>query len=159
MSRLRVLNVYSADGVLNQRTRQVPVNGLTLRVQTDRETLGEMQEMLNMGESRCENCSTGSDHRSSTASRSSRLHRWLGHPSARRRLSSPGGDRSVHQSCIARTCPMVSPDHAVCDTRLSGVVEELIVADPQGSVPGLIVGPTVVGGVGHAHVFVCCVVL
>ena len=68
MSRLRVLNVYSADGVLNQRTRHVPVNGLTLRVQTDRETLGEMQEMLNMGESRCENCSTGEDHRSSIIS-------------------------------------------------------------------------------------------
>ena len=68
MSRLRVLNVYSADGVLNQRTRQVPVKGLTLRVQTDRETLGEMQEMLNMGESRCENCSTGSDHNSHSIS-------------------------------------------------------------------------------------------
>lgn len=71
MSRLRVLNVYSADGVLNQRTRHVPVNGLTLRVQTDRETLGEMQEMLNMGESRCENCSTGEDHRSSSISSNS----------------------------------------------------------------------------------------
>ena len=45
MSRLRVLKVYSADGVLNQRTRQVPVNGLTLSVHTLREMLGEVQEM------------------------------------------------------------------------------------------------------------------
>ena len=45
MSRLRVLNVYSADGVLNQRTLQVPVNGLTLSVHTLREMLGEVQEM------------------------------------------------------------------------------------------------------------------
>jgi len=29
--------------------------------------------------------------------------------------------------------------------RLSGFVEELIVADPEGSVPGLVVCPTVVG--------------
>ena len=48
MSRLRVLNVYSADGVLNQRTRQVPVNGLTLSVHTLREMVGEVQEMLIM---------------------------------------------------------------------------------------------------------------
>lgn len=46
MSRLRVLNVYSADGVLNQRTAHVPVKGLTLRVQTDREGRGLMQETL-----------------------------------------------------------------------------------------------------------------
>ena len=45
MSRLRVLKVYSADGVLNQRTLQVPVNGLTLSVHTLREMLGEVQEM------------------------------------------------------------------------------------------------------------------
>ena len=45
---MRVLNVYSADGVLNQRTAHVPVKGLTLRVQTERETLGEMGEMLIM---------------------------------------------------------------------------------------------------------------
>jgi hypothetical protein len=35
-------------GVLNQRTLNVPVRGLTLRVQTERETLGEMQETLSM---------------------------------------------------------------------------------------------------------------
>ena len=52
MSRLRVLKVYSADGVLNQRTLQVPVNGLTLSVHTLREMLGEVQEMsiINGGE-------------------------------------------------------------------------------------------------------------
>jgi len=38
-------------------------------------------------------------------------------------------------------------------TRLSGVVEEFIVADPEGGIPGLVVCPTVVGGVGSgAHV-------
>ena len=44
--------MYSADGVLNQRTRQVPVNGLTLSVHTLREMLGEVQEMsiINRGE-------------------------------------------------------------------------------------------------------------
>ena len=40
---------------------------------------------------------------------------------------------------------------AELDTRLGGVVEELIIADPQGSIPGLVGCPTVVGaeGVGH----------
>ena len=40
---------------------------------------------------------------------------------------------------------------AELDTRLSGVVEEFIVANPEGSVPGLVGCPTVVGaeGVGH----------
>ena len=48
------------------------------------------------------------------------------------------------------------------DARPSGVVEKLIVAHPQGSVPGLIVGPTVVGCVGShgaGHVFVSLLVL
>ena len=34
---------------------------------------------------------------------------------------------------------------AVGDARLSGVVEKLIVADPEGSVPGFVVCPTVHG--------------
>ena len=42
---------------------------------------------------------------------------------------------------------------AVLDTCLSGVVEEFIVANPEGGIPGLIVCPTVVGlvhgGSGH----------
>ena len=33
--------------------------------------------------------------------------------------------------------------------RLSGVVEELIVLDPEGGVPGFVVGPTVVGSGAH----------
>jgi hypothetical protein len=37
----------------------------------------------------------------------------------------------------------------VLDTRLSGVVEELIVANPQGSIPGLVGCPTVVGRKGE----------
>ena len=45
MSRLRVLKVYSAEGVLNQRTLQVPVSGLTFRFHTLREMLGEVQEI------------------------------------------------------------------------------------------------------------------
>ena len=49
MSRLRVLYVYSCVGVLNQRTLNVPVSGLTLRVQTLCETLGETGEMVSMG--------------------------------------------------------------------------------------------------------------
>ena len=48
MSRLRVLWVYSTSGVLNQRTLNVPVNGLTLRVQTLWETEGEQVLMLIM---------------------------------------------------------------------------------------------------------------
>jgi len=35
-------------GVLNQRTLNVPVSGLTLSVQTERETLGETGEMVSM---------------------------------------------------------------------------------------------------------------
>jgi hypothetical protein len=38
---------------------------------------------------------------------------------------------------------------AVLNTCLSGVVKELIVSDPEGSVPGLVVCPTVVGVAGH----------
>jgi len=34
---------------------------------------------------------------------------------------------------------------AVLNTRLSGIVQKLIVADPQGSVPGFVVSPAVVG--------------
>ena len=34
-------------------------------------------------------------------------------------------------------------------TRFGSVVEELIVADPEGSIPGLVVCPTVVGVAGH----------
>jgi len=36
-------------------------------------------------------------------------------------------------------------------TRLSGVVEELIVLNPEGSVPGFVVCPTVVGGHGSVR--------
>jgi len=38
---------------------------------------------------------------------------------------------------------------AVLNTCLSSVVEELIVADPKGSIPGLVICPTVVGVAGH----------
>jgi len=38
---------------------------------------------------------------------------------------------------------------AVLNTCLSGVVQKLIVANPEGSVPGLVVCPTVVGVAGH----------
>ena len=38
---------------------------------------------------------------------------------------------------------------AVLNARLSGVVQKLIVADPEGSVPGFVVCPTVVGLSGH----------
>ena len=38
---------------------------------------------------------------------------------------------------------------AVLNTCLGSVVEELIVADPKGSVPGLVICPTVVGVAGH----------
>ena len=53
---------------------------------------------------------------------------------------------------------------AELDARPSGVVQELIVAHPQGSVPGLIVGPTVVGvllghGEGCGHVFVSLILV
>jgi len=34
-------------------------------------------------------------------------------------------------------------------TRLSGVVQELIVADPEGGIPGFVVCPTVVGSGAH----------
>ena len=40
--------MYSCVGVLNQRTLNVPVSGLTLSVQTERETLGETGEMVSM---------------------------------------------------------------------------------------------------------------
>ena len=40
---------------------------------------------------------------------------------------------------------------AVLDTRLSGVVEELIVANPEGSIPGLVGCPSVVGAEGAGH--------
>ncbi len=36
-------------------------------------------------------------------------------------------------------------------TCLGGVVEEFIVADPQGGIPGLVGCPTVVGAEGHGH--------
>ena len=39
-------------------------------------------------------------------------------------------------------------------TCLGGVVEEFIVADPQGGIPGLVVCPTVVSGGGHVVWFV-----
>jgi hypothetical protein len=42
-------------------------------------------------------------------------------------------------------------------TRLGGVVQELIVADPQGGVPSFVGCPTVVSGEGAGHVVVCCV--
>ena len=35
------------------------------------------------------------------------------------------------------------------NTRLSGIVQKLIVADPEGGIPGFVVGPTVVGVGGH----------
>ena len=38
---------------------------------------------------------------------------------------------------------------AVLNTRLSGIVQKLIVADPEGGIPGFVVGPTVVGVGGH----------
>ena len=38
---------------------------------------------------------------------------------------------------------------AVLNTCLGSVVEELIVADPKGSIPGLVICPTVVGVAGH----------
>jgi len=44
-------------------------------------------------------------------------------------------------------------------TCLSGVVEELIVADPEGGIPGFVVCPTVVGGEGGGcvgHACLCC---
>ena len=44
----------------------------------------------------------------------------------------------------------------VCHTRLSGVVEKLIVADPKEGIPGFVVCPTVVGVV---HGVVCCLIL
>ena len=34
---------------------------------------------------------------------------------------------------------------AVLHTRLGGVVQKLIIADPEGGIPGFVVGPTVVG--------------
>ena len=40
------------------------------------------------------------------------------------------------------------PGGTELNTCLGSVVEKLIVADPQGSVPGFVVCPTVVGGVG-----------
>jgi hypothetical protein len=40
---------------------------------------------------------------------------------------------------------------AILDTRLSGVVEKLIVPNPEGSVPGLVGCPTVVGAEGAGH--------
>jgi hypothetical protein len=42
-------------------------------------------------------------------------------------------------------------------TRLSGVVKEFIVANPEGSVPSLVGCPTVESGEGGGHVVVCCV--
>jgi len=48
---------------------------------------------------------------------------------------------------------------AELDTRLSGVVEKFIVADPEGSVPSLVGCPTVVSGEGAGHVVVCVCLL
>ncbi len=49
----------------------------------------------------------------------------------------------VLASCESDTCP-------------SGVVQELIVLHPEGCIPGLVVCPTVVGGVGHVVRLLCC---
>ena len=38
---------------------------------------------------------------------------------------------------------------AVLNTCLGSVVQKLIIADPEGSIPGLVVCPTVVGVAGH----------
>jgi len=51
------------------------------------------------------------------------------------------------------------PGGTELNTRLSGVVEKLIVSDPQGSVPGLVGCPTVVSGEGAGHVVVCVCLL
>ena len=48
--------MYSCNAPLNHRTLNVPVRGLTLSVQTLRETLGEMGEMLSMWRCRCVYC-------------------------------------------------------------------------------------------------------
>ena len=40
---------------------------------------------------------------------------------------------------------------AILNTCLSGVVQKLIVANPEGGIPGFVVGPTVVGSVGVGH--------
>ena len=51
---------------------------------------------------------------------------------------------------------------AELDARPSGVVQELIVTHPQGSVPGFVVCPTVVGcvgGHGAGHVFVSLILV
>ena len=45
--------------------------------------------------------------------------------------------------CILDTCP-------------SGVVQKLVILHPQGSVPGFVVCPTVVGGSGHVVRLLCC---
>ena len=51
--------MYSSRAPLNHRTLNVPVRGLTLRVQTLRETLGETGEMLIMCRCCCVYCTMG----------------------------------------------------------------------------------------------------
>jgi len=58
-------------------------------------------------------------------------------------------DLSIHHAAN-ELVPWCLQTLAVGDARLSGVVEEFIVADPEGSVPGFVVCPTV-------HGVVCCV--
>ena len=46
-------------------------------------------------------------------------------------------------------CPWGLIGAAVLNTCLGSVVEELIIADPKGSIPGLVICPSVVGVAGH----------
>ena len=158
MSRLRVRKVYSVRHPLNQRTLHVPVNGLTLRVQTLVESL---QLTLIMERCRCENCSTG------RASLVTQFPQHLVHlvcidgrvvpcyPIASR--AEVATDLPVHHAAL-ELLPGGLKTRAIDHTRLSGVVEEFIVLNPERRIPGLVVCPTVVRGVGSGAGHVVCVV-
>ena len=63
-------------------------------------------------------------------------------------------DLPIHHAAL-ELLPGGLKTRAVGHTCFGGVVQELIVLDPEGSVPGLVVCPTVVGGVGSGAGHVC----
>ena len=67
-------------------------------------------------------------------------------------LSKVATDLSVHHTAD-ELFPRVLIIATVGHTRSCGVVEELIILDPEGSIPGFVVCPTVVGSGAHR----CCV--
>ena len=69
-----------------------------------------MMQVLSMGRCRWWYCSMGRGRPLTglPSSRSSRLHRWRGHPNGNRQGCRQGDDRSARQSCSERTSAMGS---------------------------------------------------